>query len=168
MHPNCSTFQCIEDSFRWPTILTASAVLFLFTPATTASCVGSSTMHHMNRQLSQDTDHHLIERQSRTTPLIITNKCADSIYPGLLTQSGDGPGIGGFELTTGSTRTLSVGEAWQGRVWGRTNCSFNSAGTGPAGRTSNGRACTTGDCGGVVDCKGTVNSARMRLGGLCD
>lgn len=128
-----------------------------------SSCAGSSPLHHMNRK-SLDDQALLEQRQYTGTPIIITNKCEDTIYPGLLTQSGMGPGTGGFELTSGSSRTLSVGNAWQGRVWGRTNCSFNGAGTGPAERTNNGRACTTGDCGGIIDCKGTVGSRSVSVG----
>ena len=82
-------------------------------------------------------------------PLIVANQCSETIYPGILTQSGTGPGTGGFELSPGSSRTLSVSKGWQGRVWGRTNCSFANGGG------SSGPACSTGDCGGV-SCQGTV------------
>ena len=53
---------------------------------------------------------------------------------------------------------MTVGKAWQGRVWGRTNCSFNSAGDGPGENKLNGIACSTGDCGGIVDCRGAVSA----------
>ncbi|KAF2750042.1 Osmotin, thaumatin-like protein [Sporormia fimetaria CBS 119925] len=92
----------------------------------------------------------LHRRQQSTTPLIVTNRCSDTIWPGISTQAGDGPPDMGFELQPGSSRSQTVSEDWQGRVWGRTNCSFNDAGTGPA----NGRrkACGSGDCYGVLQC----------------
>ncbi len=55
---------------------------------------------------------------------------------------------------------MRVSWDWQGRVWGRTNCSFNANGTGPSqlnGVRGNGAACLTGDCFGVVDCQFTVS-----------
>ncbi|KAI9668636.1 MAG: hypothetical protein M1831_001075 [Alyxoria varia] len=105
-----------------------------------------------------------LERRQRgqNRPVVITNECGEDVYPAILTQSGRGPGIGGFSLTPGSQRTLEVGEAWQGRVWGRTNCTFNSAGTGPGGARS-GRACITGDCGGIVDCRGAASKDSFAL-----
>lgn len=56
--------------------------------------------------------------------------------------------------------SLLVSADWQGRVWGRTNCSFNVGGTGPSnlnGNNGNGQACITGDCNGVLDCVVTVS-----------
>jgi len=104
-----------------------------------------TAIHHMARIPPQD----LSRRQNAAnTPLIITNKCGNTIYPGILTQSGVGPGTGGFRLNSNSTRSLTVSENWQGRVWGRTNCTFNTGGTGQ---------CGTGDCGGILNCIGTVS-----------
>ncbi|KAK8224064.1 thaumatin family protein [Phyllosticta citricarpa] len=87
----------------------------------------------------------------QNTPLVVTNQCSDTIYAAVNTQSGQGPSKTGFKLETGGTLNQTVSENWQGRVWGRTNCSFNAAGDGPA----NGRAtaCGTGDCAGKVACE---------------
>lgn len=114
-----------------------------------------------------DALHHMklapltyILRRDETVPLSIVNQCAETIYPGIATQAGTPPSTQGFELTSGSTVNLTVGQDWQGRVWGRTNCSFNSYGTGPSnngGNNGGGAACGTGDCGGVVNCQGTVS-----------
>lgn len=124
--------------------------VLLATPFVAGHTIGSQHGEHLA----------LNERQSSgAKPLVVTNKCSETIYPGLLTQSGTGPGTGGFALTPGNSRTLSVGEAWQGRVWGRTNCSFNSDGTAPSGNSQNGQACGTGDCGGIVNCRGAVCSS---------
>ncbi|KAK4218994.1 thaumatin family-domain-containing protein [Rhypophila decipiens] len=89
------------------------------------------------------------------TPLIITNNCPDPVWPGIGTQNGIGPGTGGFTLSSTLSVQLWVSPNWQGRVWGRTNCSFNEDGTGPSnlnGVNGNGAACLTGDCFGVLDC----------------
>jgi hypothetical protein len=94
-------------------------------------------------------------RSSQTIPLKITNNCADTIWPAIASQAGTGPDTGGFELPTGTSKDLKVGADWQGRVWGRTNCSFNAQGTGASnlnGNNGGGRACDTGDCNGVLSC----------------
>ncbi|KAM0333480.1 hypothetical protein ACHAQA_002142 [Verticillium albo-atrum] len=39
-------------------------------------------------------------------PLKITNRCPDTLWPGLLTQHGVGPDTGGFELDSGKSKTL--------------------------------------------------------------
>jgi hypothetical protein len=49
-----------------------------------------------------------------------------------------------------------VSPDWQGRIWGRTNCSFNVGGSGPSqlnGVNGNGAECATG----VLDCVNTVS-----------
>lgn len=76
-------------------------------------------------------------------PLVITNKCEGTIWPGITTQAGTGPGTGGFELSQGEKRELKVSGDWQGRVWGRTNCTVNDDSC----------SCETGDCFGKLDCE---------------
>jgi hypothetical protein len=91
-------------------------------------------------------------------PLIIENNCPDTIWPAVLTQFGVGPGTGGFELPPAGAWGGWLSYDFQGRVWGRTNCSFNDNGTGPSvpgGARGDGRACFTGDCG-VLNCVGAV------------
>ncbi|KAK1758710.1 thaumatin family-domain-containing protein [Echria macrotheca] len=89
-------------------------------------------------------------------PLIITNNCPNTIWPGIGTQNGIGPGTGGFALEAGGTQKMYVSADWQGRIWGRTNCSFNEDGSGPSnlnGVNGNGAACRTGDCFGKLSCE---------------
>ncbi|KAK4229983.1 thaumatin family-domain-containing protein [Podospora fimiseda] len=91
-------------------------------------------------------------------PLVITNNCGETIWPGLATQNGIGPGTGGFELSPRESRRMFVSPDWQGRIWGRTNCSFNADGTGPSnlnGVNGLGFACLTGDCFARLDCEFT-------------
>ena len=101
-------------------------------------------------------------RRSGTKPLKVSNQCGDIIYPGVVTQAGTGPDMGGgFKLNPGEEMDMTVSSDWQGRVWGRTNCSFNDAGTGPSnhgGLGGGGQACLTGDCNGVIDCLATVST----------
>lgn len=89
-------------------------------------------------------------RKEPVTPLLVTNSCPETIWPGISTQSGDGPKENGFELQPGKTYNQTVSEDWQGRVWGRTNCSFNDEGTGP--KNGQGKACRSGDCNGIMNC----------------
>jgi hypothetical protein len=86
-----------------------------------------------------------------STPLIITNQCPGELWPAIGTQHGVGPSTQGFHLAAGETRELTVSDDWQGRVWGRANCSFNDQGTGPSSGGV-GRACGSCDCNGRLDC----------------
>ncbi|KAL1302738.1 hypothetical protein AAFC00_003092 [Neodothiora populina] len=100
-------------------------------------------LHHMKREI-------ILRQQgsSHTTPLVVSNNCGETIYPGILTQAGTGPASTGFELTPGTNKSQTVSHDWQGRVWGRTNCTFNSQGTSMGG----GKACGSGDCNGGLGC----------------
>ncbi|PVH88912.1 Osmotin, thaumatin-like protein [Cadophora sp. DSE1049] len=94
-------------------------------------------------------------KRDGTVPLKISNYCEQTIWPGIGTQAGTGAGTGGFELASGDVKELTVSADWQGRIWGRTNCTFNELGTGASNLNGNngaGAACTTGDCGGVLSC----------------
>ncbi|KAL9615184.1 MAG: hypothetical protein Q9167_000390 [Letrouitia subvulpina] len=95
-----------------------------------------------------------VNRRDDSRTLTIKNQCPEVIYPGIGTQAGTGPATSGFKLGNDESRDLTVSADWQGRVWGRTNCSFNAAGTGPAS-SGTGVACGSGDCGGVINCRGT-------------
>lgn len=97
--------------------------------------------HHMNYPVAKR------QNGNYDTPIMIANWCADDVYPALLTQGGGGPQINGFHLAPGTDQTVNVTSDWQGRVWGRTNCTFNSNGH------STGSACGTGDCGGTLNCQ---------------
>jgi hypothetical protein len=87
--------------------------------------------------------------EEERVPLKITNRCDATIWPGIVTQSGEGPGTGGFELEPNHTSSLWVSADWQGRVWGRTNCTVNGDSC----------SCETGDCFGLMDCEFSVSRA---------
>ena len=116
----------------------------------------ANALHHMKRAPLQ-----YVSQRDESRPLTITNQCPELIYPGIATQAGTPPSTQGFPLPPGDTMELTVGADWQGRVWGRTNCSFNTDGSGPSntgGNNGGGSACGTGDCNGVVNCVVTVSS----------
>lgn len=103
-------------------------------------------------------------RKLDITPLLVTNHCPENIWPGISTQSGTGPGENGFQLEPGETRNQTVSEDWQGRVWGRTNCSFNDDGSASA--SGRGRACASGDCNGALNCQVGVRTTMIHDGPL--
>jgi hypothetical protein len=107
------------------------------------SAIPASAEHHMK--------WHVEKRQGgdRNTPLVVANWCADDVYPALLTQGGSGPDENGFQLQPGENQTMYVSRDWQGRIWGRTNCTFDDSGQAQGG----GSACSTGDCGGALSCE---------------
>ncbi|KAF2437884.1 glycoside hydrolase family 2 protein [Karstenula rhodostoma CBS 690.94] len=103
--------------------------------------------HHMSRKAPRKLDR----RKEPMTPLLVTNNCPEVVYPGISTQSGEGPKENGFKLDPGKSYNQTVSEDWQGRVWGRTNCSFNDDGTKP--KNGGPKACGSGDCNGIVNCR---------------
>lgn len=107
-------------------------------------------VHHLDRPAIQ-----YVSKRDSSRPLTITNLCPDVIYPAILTVSGVGPGQSGFRLEPGGSNAQSVSADWRGRVWGRTNCTFNMDGSPMSG--SGGTACETGDCGQFVECHGAVS-----------
>jgi len=148
-----STYPAVFTRPRSSYVSTASIIL-IFASFTAVS----SGLHHMKRIYGRASLSPIETRQGQNEiPLVITNNCADDIYPGITTQSGTGPSHTGFQLSSGSTNNLTVSSDWQGRIWGRTNCSFNGDGTGPS-NNSPGKACGTGDCNGLLNCQVTVST----------
>ena len=76
--------------------------------------------------------------------ITIINSCSTDIWPALLTTNNTGPYMNGFYLPSQKSVQLWVSFDWTGRIWARTNCSFNeSTNTGP---------CFTGSCANVLNC----------------
>ena len=133
-----SLLPCANASImKWTTLC---CVLALLAP--------TNAIHHMKRKIEARQNNG-----GSNTPLIVSNNCGDTIYPGIVTQAGTGPSSQGFELMSGQNKSQMVSSDWQGRIWGRTNCTFNSQGRALSG----GSACGTGDCGGTVNCMATVS-----------
>jgi len=116
-----------------------------------AALIGLTSASYVNRRQHVRRQSSEIDSNS-TVQLIITNQCSDTIWPGIQTDNGTGPDTNGFELSAGLSRNLTVGMDWNGRVWSRTNCTFNSTGFG---------SCFTGDCGGQLNC--TIPGAAATL-----
>lgn len=102
-------------------------------------------------KLSTRQEPIVLQPRSSTVPLVVENLCDETLWPAIASQAGTGPNSTGFALSPGTKQSMSVSSNWQGRVWGRSNCSFNAAGTGPA-NVNGGKACSTGDCNGVLAC----------------
>jgi hypothetical protein len=136
-------------------------IILFFVCIPISSAVFLSPIHHPDASIASQSQIQVPVKAgaSNSKPLKVTNKCSETIYPAFLTQAGKGPSPAGFRLEPGKDRSLSVSADWQGRVWGRTNCSFNGAGNGPAGRGAlgGGMACMTGDCNGQIDCRVSVS-----------
>ncbi|HET6346296.1 MAG TPA: thaumatin family protein [Myxococcota bacterium] len=96
--------------------------------------------------------------------LRISNRCASPVWVGTLSAKGSLTGLSGDAvLTQGSRFDLTVTPDWSGRVWGRTGCTFDTAGKG---------RCVTGDCGGQAACTGSgatpATLAEFTFGGAGD
>ncbi|XP_065016581.1 protein P21-like [Musa acuminata AAA Group] len=69
----------------------------------------------------------------------IVNQCSFTVWAAAV------PG-GGRQLDQSQTWTINVNPGTTGgRVWARTDCSFDGSGSG---------SCQTGDCGGLLECQG--------------
>lgn len=110
----------------------------------------TEAVHHM-----QSPPVHWVNKRESTVPLRITNNCREVLYPAVLTQTGTGPDVSGFRLAPGDTKPQNVSADWRGRVWARTNCTFDANSTVPSSGQG-GAACLTGDCGQFVECQGAV------------
>jgi hypothetical protein len=86
---------------------------------------------------------------------IIVNNTSQTIWAAIAGNAGfTTPANGGWIMPPGSTYTVKVANNWQGRIWGRTYCSFDSSGNG---------SCETGDCGHVLQCNGATASSPQTL-----
>ncbi|KAE8820409.1 G-type lectin S-receptor-like serine/threonine-protein kinase SD2-5 [Hordeum vulgare] len=82
----------------------------------------------------------LLPAATTQTTLTITNRCSYTVWPAAT------PVGGGVRLDPGKTWTFDVPNNTKGgQVWARTGCSFDNTGNG---------SCQTGDCDGMLTCKG--------------
>ena len=91
-----------------------------------------------------------------TVPLLIYNDCPGTIWPAIYTTSGTGPGTGGFELVSGANKSLEIPTDWDGRIWGRTNCTSSG---------DDDLVCTTGSCG-LMNCTQAAVSLQFPMRAL--
>ncbi|GLJ38108.1 hypothetical protein SUGI_0775780 [Cryptomeria japonica] len=77
----------------------------------------------------------------------LENKCSFTVWPGIAsfnTHEYDTPD--GFKpvLNSGESYSITFPMQWEGLIWGRTGCSFDSSEAG---------SCYSGDCGGFLRCE---------------
>lgn len=85
-------------------------------------------------------------KEAHAASFTVLNNCGYTVWPGFLSNAGIAPlSTTGFEMQPGTTRVVQTPTRWSGRMWGRTGCTFGADGKGN---------CTTGDCGGQLQCSG--------------
>lgn len=142
--------KSLRSSWSEPATLLATILVLSSLPIQPVSAI-----HHL-----QHPPLHLVNRQNSDLPLVVTNNCDEVIYPAILTQSGTGPGKSGFRLEPGASTPQTVSADWRGRVWGRTNCTFDEDGNVPSSGQG-GTPCSSGDCGVFVQCPGAVSEFQI-------
>ncbi|KAJ6811462.1 thaumatin-like protein 1 [Iris pallida] len=82
------------------------------------------------------------------TTFTFVNKCGDTVWPGILSNSGSAPlASTGFSLPSSTSRSIQAPAGWSGRFWARTACALDPS--------SGAFSCLTGDCGsGQPECNG--------------
>jgi Thaumatin family len=85
-----------------------------------------------------------IPQIANNVTFIISNQCDMPIWPAFVTAQNVGPYAQGFVLPSGSFIKLWVSSDWNGRIWARTNCSFDSS--------TNEGFCATGSCMNRLNC----------------
>lgn len=106
------------------------------TPTASASTTGAGTTTKAPAQQSAPPGHRsitLVNRTQETIWAVVTNSAA---YPD------------GRRLAPGQSTSLTVANAWGGRIWGRTGCSGDASGH-----------CLTGDC--TTTCGGPVTPTTL-------
>ncbi|WMV57299.1 hypothetical protein MTR67_050684 [Solanum verrucosum] len=81
---------------------------------------------------------HLFSTQASST-IDIHNNCPFTVWAAAVPH-----GRGGRQLEYGETWIIEVNTTKNGRIWGRTNCNFNTLDKGQ---------CQTGDCNGLLECQ---------------
>lgn len=86
----------------------------------------------------------------------VHNKCSFPIWPATAPNTGHSViADGGFYLPPGLTQCIDAPWTWNGRIWARTGCNFES--------NSWNSACETGDCDGRLACNGLIGTPPVTL-----
>jgi Thaumatin family len=80
--------------------------------------------------------------------ITFVNSTSQTVWPAAQSSAKDPMPVTGWVLPPGATISFLIDDHYNGRIWGRTGCSFNSSGQGH---------CVTGDCDGHFQC-GTAGS----------
>lgn len=124
--------------------LRARAFLTAVVVALLALCAASAGAH-----VQSATHAHAVARaepRAATTPartMTFVNRAAETIW--VAATPGSTSGVTGWTLPAGASLDIKVPNDYNGRIWGRTGCHFNTQGQGH---------CQTGDCGRRFQCTG--------------
>jgi hypothetical protein len=86
--------------------------------------------------------------------VIFVNKMQETIWVAAASSAGHTLAASGWVLPAGASVSITIPDAWNGRFWGRTGCSFDSSGHGH---------CETGDCAGHFQCGATWGAVPATL-----
>lgn len=87
---------------------------------------------------------------SECTNFTIVNHCQETVWPGITPS--ENVTLTGSILKPGQSTVFTAQPGWHGRIWGRTNCSFDPTGNG---------TCQTGNCGSSLKCSGPGQQATI-------
>ncbi|MED6192046.1 hypothetical protein PIB30_006546 [Stylosanthes scabra] len=93
--------------------------------------------------------------EAHNATFYVHNKCPFPIWPATAPNNGQ-PIIadGGFYLAPNQTQKIIAPFTWNGRIWAKTGCKFNSNWK---------PACETGDCDGRLACNGLIGTPPATL-----
>lgn len=96
--------------------------------------------------------HTLVGPDGRT--ITITNNTSQTIWAAAAGNAGfAAPNNGGWEMAPGAKVSVTVANNWQGRFWGRTECTFNGSNN----------PCATANCGPSLQCNGASGAGPQTL-----
>ncbi|MDN3351327.1 thaumatin family protein [Actinomadura sp. DC4] len=95
------------------------------------------------------------DRRAGERLLTLVNRTARTIWPAVANDPKHHLAATGWRLEPGARVSVVLPAHWDARVWGRTGCSFDSAGRGH---------CVTGDCGGRFQCGSRWGALPATLG----
>ncbi|TKY70291.1 Thaumatin protein 1a [Spatholobus suberectus] len=99
----------------------------------------------MQKMVNLNDDLLIYAGYSASLGLTIINNCKDVVWPGILSATGTLSSTG-FALQPRDSHTFYVSSNWAGRIWGRTQCSYNFTHL---------FSCVTADCGSsTIQCNG--------------
>jgi hypothetical protein len=75
--------------------------------------------------------------------ITFVNKASQTVWPAAQASDQHPLAVTGWVLPPGATLSFLIPDHYNGRIWGRTGCSFDAAGHGH---------CVTGDCNGKFQC----------------
>jgi len=84
----------------------------------------------------------------------VKNNCSQTVWVGAFSSNQPQPNSGGWALAAGASSSVAIANGWNGRFWGRRNCTFDASGAG---------MCETGDCGRGLLCNGATGIAGTSL-----